>query len=104
MFININIVIYCSHFAITHKPWVWKLVGAAHDYYHGASMLAWTYQHVLGHHPYTNIDGADPDIVTAGHVRGEREGEGEGGGEEEVGGEGGGREGGTSTQVKYMYI
>ena len=58
----------CSHFAITHKPWVWKLVGAAHDFYHGASMLAWTYQHVLGHHPYTNIDGADPDIVTAGNV------------------------------------
>ena len=25
-------------------------------------------QHVLGHHPYTNIDGADPDIVTASAV------------------------------------
>ena len=25
-------------------------------------------QHVLGHHPYTNIDGADPDIVTAAAV------------------------------------
>ena len=22
-------------------------------------------QHVLGHHPYTNVDGADPDIQTA---------------------------------------
>ncbi|EDO29550.1 predicted protein, partial [Nematostella vectensis] len=29
------------------------------------SLLVWTHQHVLGHHPYTNIDGADPDIVTS---------------------------------------
>ena len=27
-----------------------------------------TPQHTLGHHPYTNIDGADPDIVTASAV------------------------------------
>ena len=26
--------------------------------------LVWLYQHMLGHHPYTNIDGADPDIDT----------------------------------------
>jgi len=25
-------------------------------------------QHILGHHLYTNIDGADPDIVTASAV------------------------------------
>ena len=31
-------------------------------------MLAWMYQHTLGHHPYTNIDGADPDIETASEV------------------------------------
>lgn len=31
-------------------------------------MYAWIHQHVLGHHPYTNIDGADPDIVTAARV------------------------------------
>ena len=59
----------CSHFAITHKPWVWKLVGSVHDFFQGASMLAWMYQHTLGHHPYTNIDGADPDIETANEVR-----------------------------------
>ena len=57
-----------------------------HDLYQGCSLLAWTYQvsrngghvvndlflylqHTLGHHPYTNIDGADPDIVTASSVR-----------------------------------
>ena len=27
--------------------------------------ISFTGQHVLGHHPYTNIDGADPDIQTA---------------------------------------
>ena len=27
--------------------------------------LVWLYQHMLGHHPYTNIDGADPDIDTS---------------------------------------
>ena len=60
--------VLCSHFAITHKPWVWKAVGSLHDFFHGASMYAWIYQHVFGHHPYTNIDGADPDIVTAASV------------------------------------
>ena len=36
--------LFLSHFAITHKPWVWKMVGLLHDFYHGASMLVWTYQ------------------------------------------------------------
>jgi len=57
-----------SHFAVTHKPWVWKLVGSVHDFFQGASMYVWIHQHVLGHHPYTNIDGADPDIATAAPV------------------------------------
>ena len=57
-----------SHFAITHKPWVWKMIGSVHDFFLGASMLIWKYQHVFGHHPYTNIDGADPDIHTAREV------------------------------------
>ena len=57
-----------SHFAITHKPWVWKLVGSTHDFFNGASMYAWMHQHTLGHHPYTNIDGADPDIRTGERV------------------------------------
>ncbi|EDO32278.1 predicted protein, partial [Nematostella vectensis] len=54
-----------SHFAITRSPFVWKLVGSVHDFLNGSSLLVWTHQHVLGHHPYTNIDGADPDIVTS---------------------------------------
>lgn len=54
-----------SHFAITHKPWVWKTVGSVHDILLGCSMYTWMNQHVLGHHPYTNIDGVDPDIHTS---------------------------------------
>ena len=26
------------------------------------------FQHIFGHHPYTNIEGFDPDIHTAEHV------------------------------------
>jgi fatty acid desaturase/predicted heme/steroid binding protein len=54
-----------SHYSITKSPLVWKYLGHSHDFLNGASYLVWTYQHVLGHHPYTNIDGADPDIETA---------------------------------------
>ena len=54
-----------SHFAITHNPTLWKLIGSVHDFLNGASLLVWTYQHTLGHHPYTNIDDSDPDIMTS---------------------------------------
>lgn len=54
-----------SHFSITHNPNVWRALGATHDFVNGASYLIWLYQHMLGHHPYTNIEGADPDIVTS---------------------------------------
>lgn len=55
-----------SHFSVTHSPWVWKLLGSVvHDIYNGASLYVWTNQHILGHHLYTNIDGADPDVVTS---------------------------------------
>ncbi|KXN67834.1 delta 5 fatty acid desaturase [Conidiobolus coronatus NRRL 28638] len=54
-----------SHFAITHKPLVWKALGATHDIINGSSYLIWTYQHMVGHHSYTNIPGLDPDIYTS---------------------------------------
>lgn len=53
-----------SHFSMTHSPLVWNILGATHDFLNGTSFLNWTYQHILGHHPYTNIADADPDIVT----------------------------------------
>lgn len=54
-----------SHYAITHDPTVWRYVGLLHDFLNGCSSRVWAYQHTLGHHPYTNIDDADPDIMTA---------------------------------------
>ncbi|ORZ32396.1 delta5 fatty acid desaturase [Catenaria anguillulae PL171] len=62
--IGLNPLHDASHFAVTHSPWVWKLLGATHDYLNGASYVVWIYQHMLGHHPYTNIPNADPDIAT----------------------------------------
>eukprot|EP00735_Rhodelphis_limneticus_P003845 TRINITY_DN15373_c0_g1::TRINITY_DN15373_c0_g1_i1::g.22739::m.22739 TRINITY_DN15373_c0_g1::TRINITY_DN15373_c0_g1_i1::g.22739 ORF type:complete len:486 (+),score=156.74,sp/O74212/D5FAD_MORAP/46.31/9e-136,FA_desaturase/PF00487.19/7.4e-30,Cyt-b5/PF00173.23/4.3e-24 TRINITY_DN15373_c0_g1_i1:110-1567(+) len=53
-----------SHFSFTHSPLVWNLMMFSHDMTNGASSYNWMYQHILGHHPYTNIDGADPDIWT----------------------------------------
>lgn len=53
-----------SHFAATRSPWAWKILGSLHDFINGASYLSWCYQHVLGHHLYTNIADADPDIMT----------------------------------------
>ncbi|XP_064402409.1 uncharacterized protein LOC135348160 [Halichondria panicea] len=51
-----------SHFTITHKPWVWKVVMAMCDAINGASSYIWCYQHTFGHHVYTNINEADPDV------------------------------------------
>jgi fatty acid desaturase/predicted heme/steroid binding protein len=56
-----------SHFSVTKSPVVWKVLAHMHDFLNGASSLIWTYQHILGHHPYTNVEGADPDIDTAEH-------------------------------------
>ncbi|XP_078367830.1 uncharacterized protein LOC144651734 [Oculina patagonica] len=54
-----------SHFAVTSNPTIWRVVGHIHDYLNGCSYHVWVLQHIFGHHPYTNIDGADPDISTA---------------------------------------
>lgn len=85
---NVFTVIH-SHFSVTNKPWVWRLLGSWHDFINGTSEYVWihqvnwtastrsmivcpaylAFQHTLGHHPYTNVDHADPDIVTAASVR-----------------------------------
>ena len=54
-----------SHFAITHKPWIWRLFGVVHDLFIGGSMFLWIHQHTMCHHPFTNVDGKDPDIRTS---------------------------------------
>ncbi|CAB1113975.1 unnamed protein product [Ectocarpus sp. CCAP 1310/34] len=32
------------------------------DFFAGANLTSWHYQHVVGHHIYTNVFGADPDL------------------------------------------
>lgn len=45
-----------------HQGW-WKTVGRlCLDWYAGGCMITWHHQHVIGHHVYTNIFQADPDI------------------------------------------
>jgi len=51
-----------SHASLTRSPWTWRLLGATHDIANGASFYMWCHQHFLGHHPFTNVEGADPDI------------------------------------------
>ncbi|ETM02781.1 hypothetical protein L917_00858 [Phytophthora nicotianae] len=52
-----------SHAAITSSPTGWRLIGRlAMDWVAGANMLSWLNQHVVGHHIYTNVAGADPDL------------------------------------------
>jgi fatty acid desaturase len=53
-----------SHCSFSHSPWLWRILGATHDFINGCSYLNWCYQHMLGHHPYTNVENADPDIIT----------------------------------------
>jgi len=61
-----------SHASTTDSPFVWRLLGAIHDFLLGASFYTWCHQHFLGHHPFTNLSSGndpaasaiDPDIVT----------------------------------------
>ncbi|TMW57330.1 hypothetical protein Poli38472_003255 [Pythium oligandrum] len=52
-----------SHAAYSNSPTMWTIVGrGAMDYFAGANMVSWLNQHVVGHHIYTNVAGADPDL------------------------------------------
>lgn len=45
-----------------HEGW-WKVVGRlCLEWYAGGSMITWHHQHVVGHHVYTNVFKADPDL------------------------------------------
>ncbi|EFA77163.1 delta 5 fatty acid desaturase [Heterostelium album PN500] len=50
------------HAALTHSPAAWMWLGAVFDFLTGGSFYAWNHQHVIGHHLYTNVRGADPDV------------------------------------------
>jgi fatty acid desaturase/predicted heme/steroid binding protein len=51
-----------SHCSVSHSPTAWRLVGTSFDFFIGGSFFAWLHQHALGHHLYTNVRGADPDL------------------------------------------
>eukprot|EP01041_Mallomonas_annulata_P001765 gene1765-3416_t len=53
----------CSHTAFGHSQSWWMFWGRLFmDFYVGCSMTSWHNQHTIGHHIYTNIFKADPDI------------------------------------------
>jgi len=60
--LSIHMMHDTCHAAISHSPMVWKLLGASFDFITGASFYAWNHQHVIGHHLYTNVRNADPDL------------------------------------------
>ncbi|TYZ61184.1 hypothetical protein PybrP1_009876 [[Pythium] brassicae (nom. inval.)] len=52
-----------SHAACSSSPALWQVIGrGAMDWFAGGSMVSWLNQHVVGHHIYTNVAGADPDL------------------------------------------
>ncbi|RHY32927.1 hypothetical protein DYB32_002098 [Aphanomyces invadans] len=52
-----------SHAAFTKQPFIREFAGRLFmDWFAGASMVSWLNQHVVGHHIYTNVAGADPDL------------------------------------------
>lgn len=59
-----------SHLALGHSQNWWKFWGRMSlDFYAGGSMLSWQHQHTIGHHIYTNMFQADPDVPDHGEVR-----------------------------------
>jgi fatty acid desaturase/predicted heme/steroid binding protein len=55
-----------SHLAIGSTPSMWRFIGRlCMDWFAGASLYSWYNQHTIGHHVYTNIMGADPDLPVA---------------------------------------
>jgi len=69
---GINTMHASSHFAVSHKPAVWRwLDWFCFDILMGGSNVAWNYQHIVGHHQHTNVFQADPDLpyVVDGDIR-----------------------------------
>ena len=52
-----------SHAAIGHTETGWKVIGRlCLDWFAGGCMITWHHQHTVGHHVYTNVFAADPDL------------------------------------------
>ena len=53
----------CSHTAFGYNQTWWMFWGRLFmDYYVGCSMTSWHHQHTFGHHIYSNVFMADPDL------------------------------------------
>lgn len=62
----------CSHLSFGSSPLGWHVFGRlCMDWVCGASIYSWLNQHTIGHHVYTNVAGADPDlpVVMKGDIR-----------------------------------
>src|SRR5207247_2194408 len=62
----------CSHTSFGPNEKWWSFFGRlTMDYLCGASLTSWHNQHTIGHHIYTNVLGADPDlpVVMDGDLR-----------------------------------
>lgn len=52
-----------SHAAVGRTETWWKVgTRGILDWLAGASIISWHHQHIVGHHVYTNVFGADPDL------------------------------------------
>jgi fatty acid desaturase len=59
-----------SHTSIGPSSGWWRFLGRlTMDFFAGASLTSWQHQHIVGHHVYTNVLGADPDLPV--QVRGD---------------------------------
>lgn len=52
------------HASFSNSPTLWNILRRQYESITGLNTLIWIYQHGLGHHPYTNVIGADPDIAS----------------------------------------
>lgn len=59
---SMHILHDASHCSVSHNPLAWKLIMSTFDFLIGGSCYSWLHQHSIGHHLYTNVRGADPDL------------------------------------------
>ncbi|KAF2670953.1 delta-5 fatty acid desaturase [Microthyrium microscopicum] len=53
------------HGAFSRNPTNWSILRRIYECLTGLSTTVWIYQHGFGHHPFTNVVGIDPDILSA---------------------------------------
>ncbi|KAE9380865.1 delta-5 desaturase [Stipitochalara longipes BDJ] len=51
-----------THASFTRSPSVWNFIRRFHDMLSGLNSHIWFHEHVMGHHPFTNVVDHDPDV------------------------------------------